>query len=76
MSGSVFSKQDLFSVRTDDATSTVTYIGKAYVGASDSDNVWQIQRIEVVGTENVIKWADGNTKFDNVWDDRASLSYL
>ena len=75
MSGSVFSKEDIFTTRVDDASSTVTYVGKAYVGASESAAVWQIQRITVTGTVTDIKWADGNTKFDNNWSSRASLSY-
>jgi hypothetical protein len=75
MSGSVFSKEDILSTRIDDASSTVTYIGKSYVTASESAAVWQIQRITVTGTVTDIKWAGGNTKFDKVWNNRASLTY-
>jgi hypothetical protein len=75
MSGSVFSKEDIYSTRVDDASSTVTYVGKAYVGASESAAVWQIQRITVTGTVTDIKWADGNTKFDNSWNLRSSYAY-
>jgi hypothetical protein len=75
MSGSVFSKEDIYSTRVDDASSTVTYVGKAYVGASESAAVWQIQRITVTGTVTDIKWAGGNTKFDKIWTARAGLTY-
>jgi len=30
---------------------------------------------EKAGDDSYIKWADGNKNFDNIWDDRASLTY-
>lgn len=59
----------------DDATSAITYVGKAALGSALSDAVWQIQKIEVSGTVTRITWADGNSDFDKVWNDRASYSY-
>ena len=51
-----------------------TYIGKATTGASESASVWQIFRMdETSGLK--IEWADGNSNFDNIWSDYASLSY-
>lgn len=73
--GSTFSKTDIFSMRVDDASSAVTYVGKAYVGASEASASWQIQRLTTTGTVLDVKWADSNTKFDNIWDNRASLTY-
>lgn len=63
------------ATRVDEATSTVTYVGKAEIGTSAASALWQIQKIELVSTETIITWADGNNSFDNVWSDRASLSY-
>lgn len=52
----------------------VTYVGYAVVGSLSSDNVWQVKKInETTGV--VITWADGNSEFDNVWDNYASLTY-
>lgn len=53
----------------------VTYVGKAAPQSSTSNPVWQIQRLLTTGSVIAVTFADGNRKFDNVWDNRASLSY-
>ncbi len=61
-------------VADDSGDSDVTYVGKAEIGTATSADEWQIFKIdESSGT--VITWADGDEKFDNVWDDRESLTY-
>lgn len=60
------------AVRLDDGE-TYLYVGKAIVGSATSGAVWQVQRITQADT--TIVWADGNGSFDNIWDNRASLSY-
>lgn len=52
-----------------------TYYGRtpATGTRSTSAAIWQIQRRKTDGTEAT--WADGNLAFDNVWDNRASLTY-
>lgn len=62
--------------RVDEASATVTYVGQAQDGSSIGDPLWQIQRITSSGGATEIEWADGNNDFDNVWDDRAALTYL
>lgn len=62
------------AVRLDDSASPVSYAGKAATGASPAAAVWQIQEIDET-TGLIVTWADGNANFDNVWNDRASLSY-
>jgi len=53
---------------------TLTYIGNAVIGSATSGALWQIKRLD--STSGLIKlWADGNDNFDNIWDNRASLSY-
>ena len=67
------------ALRIDNVTTTnVTYVGKAALGASTSDSVWQIQKIDESQTPEttIITWADSNDKYDNVWDNRASLTYV
>lgn len=59
----------------DEATSAITYIGLANIGSSTSAAVWQIKKMSVSGTVTSIKFADGDANYDNIWDDRASLSY-
>ncbi len=52
----------------------LTYIGNAVIGSATSAAVWQIKRLDA--TAGLIKlWADGNDNYDNIWDNRASLSY-
>jgi len=63
------------ALRIDEASSTVTYIGYAAVGSKTSDAVWKIKRITKSGTETIIEYADGNSNYDNVWDNRTSLDY-
>lgn len=64
-----------YTQRIDEASATVTYIGKADPGSSEASAVWQIKKIEVIGAETEITWADGDVEFNNVWNNRASLTY-
>lgn len=63
-----------FAVRLDDSTTNITYIGTAPTATATSDNKWQIKKLDET-SGLIITWADGDTKFNNVWDDRASLTY-
>lgn len=53
------------------------YQGEAVPGSATSSAVWRITRTEFVGSdEDVVKlYADGDTAFDNIWDNRGILSY-
>lgn len=64
------------STRIDEVSATVTYIGEAPTGASPSSPVWRISRITVSGTETIIQYANGNTNWNSIWDNRASLTYI
>ncbi len=59
----------------DIASTTVTYIGQAAPGSTSDQAVWRIQRVNIVGSSIEILYADSNDNFDNVWDDRGTLSY-
>ena len=66
------------ATRVDNVTTAgVTYVGKAAPGTVTSSALWQVQKVDESGTPEttVITFADGNSKFDNVWDDRATLTY-
>lgn len=58
----------------DDLGGTV-YIGIARVAASGAQAVWQIRKIVTIGAETRFYFADGDDRYNNVWDNRASLSY-
>lgn len=64
------------ALRLDEVSSTLTYVGDAAVGVTDSAAAWRIKRLLTTGTVLEITWADGNEFYDNVWDDRASLTYV
>jgi hypothetical protein len=64
-----------YTTRVDEASTTITYIGKAVVGTSEASAFWQIQRVSVSGSVSTFTYADGNENFDNIWNNRASLSY-
>lgn len=60
----------------DQASSTVTYFGTALSGEATSAATWRIQRMSVSGTVTTFAWANGNDQYDNVWDNRSSLTYV
>lgn len=59
----------------DEVSASITYLGKADPGTATASALWQIQRITTSGTTTTVQFADGNSDFDNVWNNRASLSY-
>jgi len=66
------------ATRVDESPKGTFYVGKASIGSVSSADEWQIQRIVVVSNPTFSStklWADGNQEFDNIWDDRTSLSY-
>lgn len=65
-----------YAKRMDEASDTVTYYGEALPGTADSAANWRIYKQTITGAVTDTKWADGDSNFDNIWDDRASLSYV
>lgn len=63
-----------YATRVDEASGTVMYVGDAEAGSAISSSVWRIKKVDTTSGV-VITWADGNTNFDNRWDQRAGLSY-
>lgn len=62
--------------RYDKVDATTAYLGKASVGSSESSNVWRIQKILFASDGDItILFADGDSSFDNIWANRASLFY-
>lgn len=52
---------------------TYTYTGLAKPGSATSSSVWQIKR--VANASGNIDWADSDLNFNNIWDNRTSLTY-
>lgn len=59
----------------DDVAGTTIYIGEANPGTVTSAASWRIKRIVFTGDDSTTTWADGDSNFNNVWDNRAALSY-
>lgn len=60
-----------------DLNGNAIFIGEAAPGSLSSAAVWRIKSItwDVNNNATSVTWADGNTNFDNIWDNRAILSY-
>lgn len=58
-----------------DESGSYTYIGEAEPGTATSSASWRIKRVDETADPDVtVKWA-GTGTFNQVWDNRASLSY-
>ena len=55
-------------------TANTIYIGKAGVGTATSAAGWQVKKIDTTNGA-AITWGSGSTGFNQVWDNRAGLSY-
>lgn len=64
----------LLVAKIDDLGSTI-YIGYGAPDSQTNEAVWKIKKLTTVGTVTSVQWCDGNDLFDNVWDDRVSLTY-
>lgn len=53
-----------------------TYFGTAAPGTVTSAPAWQIMRMSTSGTNKTFKYANGDSGFSAVWDNRTSLTYL
>lgn len=52
------------------------YIGEAVPNTATSAAGWRIQKMVTSGTTTTITWAGGGSRFDQIWDNRASLTYV
>ena len=52
------------------------YMGESKPGVLTSESLWRITKMDISGSTISIKFADGDDKFDNEWDERTSLTYL
>lgn len=58
----------------DMVSDTLTYLCEAPVGTPSSAAAWRVQRITISGGVTTMRYA-GSGRFDQVADNRASLSY-
>lgn len=62
-------------VLIDESNPNIIYKGFASPAAKVEEAVWAIQKISNTSDVCAYQWADGNKNFDNVWNNRATLSY-
>ena len=62
-------------VLIDEGNPNVIYKGFASPSAKQDEAVWAIQKITHVNDVCSYQWADGNKNFDNIWNNRAELTY-
>ena len=62
-------------VRYDDVSGTTIYIGFAFPGTPTDEPEWRIMRMSYTGDDFNVEFADDDTEYDNIWDNRAALSY-
>ena len=58
-----------------DSVGLTTYLGYADAGTLTSGATWAIKRIVETGNDVAITWADGDKSFNNIWNDRLTLTY-
>jgi len=59
----------------DASVANTIYYGYAELGTATTEPKWKIVKSVVAGNITTTTYADGNMKYDNVWDDRTSLNY-
>lgn len=66
-----------YAKRLDVVNDNLIYQGEATPGVINSVAGWRIKKM-IIGEDGDVDtlWADGNANFDNVWNDRASLTYI
>lgn len=64
------------TVRLDEVSDTLFYVGKAEIGKVDSDANWLIIKYSTTGNILKSEYANGVELFNQVWNDRATLTYL
>lgn len=62
------------ALRVDSSSTAFLYIGEAEIGSLDSSASWKIKKIDLLTGLVTIKFASGN--YDQIWDNRASLTYV
>lgn len=65
-----------YAIRVDEVSDTLFYVGKAEVGRIDSGAQWQIVRFSTTGSILTGEYANGSEAFDQVWNNRATLTYI
>lgn len=64
------------TVRLDQISADLFYVGKALIGSIDSNSTWQI--VKYTKTGNILKseYANGSELFNQIWNNRLTINYI
>jgi len=65
-----------YAVQFDYSAAGTVYIGTAPSGSATSASVWQIKKLTYSSTAALVQFANGLDAFDQIWDNRTSLTYV
>jgi hypothetical protein len=65
-----------FPRRIDEVSDMLIYLGFAAPTTLESQPLWKIKRIRKIGNQWDIGFAEGDEKFEHIWNNRASLDYF
>lgn len=69
-------EEDVYAKRVDFVGDTVIYKAEATAGTLDSASAWRIHRLIISVDGDVSEtWAEGNTNFNKIWNDRLTYTY-
>lgn len=73
----ILEEEMVYAKRVDFISDSIVYRGEATPGSTDIEPVWRIHKL-TMGTDGdmVETWANGSSKFDQIWSNRLSLTYL
>jgi hypothetical protein len=63
------------SVKLDQVDANTLYIGEALPGTLGSAAAWRIRKFLTAGSVSSMLYANGESSFTNIWDNRTGLSY-
>jgi hypothetical protein len=69
----VVSEEDSQGLIVDQVSSTLIYLGEGLIGALTSEPKWKVKKIDL---SSGIRITCASSEFDNIWDNRSSLTYV
>lgn len=66
-------EDDSSGLRVDQSSSTIIYLGEGLFGALTSEAKWKIKKIDL---SSGVAITSSSENFDQIWDNRASLTYV
>lgn len=65
-----------YALRVDNTGLGYIFLGTAVPGSLNTEAKWLIQKITFTSTQVQAQFADGSNDYNQIWNDRASLTYV